>query len=129
MSFTARPGAGRPHLLIVVLPGYEVIHQSDPVAELLAQSVQEFVGVPAAGRAGEGEQLLATVQCVRPAVRVLRGGGGALQADVRVGVHAALVVDLIHGSGERLLPGQGQAGFTVTCEEGNQRWLLLASTV
>lgn len=45
---------------------------------------------------------------------MLRRGRGAFQADIRVGVHAALVVDLVHGSGERLLPGQGQARFTVT---------------
>ena len=94
--------------------------------ELLAQGVQELVGVPAAGRAREGEQLLAAVQCVGAAVQGLRGGGGALQADVGVGVHAALVVDLIHRSGEGLLPRQRQAGLTVSCEKGNQRWLLLA---
>lgn len=110
---------GLPHLLIVVLPGYEVVHQCDPVAQLLAQSVQELVRVPAARRAREGEQLLAAGQRVgTAAVRVLRGGGGALQADVGVGVHAALVVDLIHGGRERLLPGQGQARFTATCDGG-----------
>ncbi len=119
----SRLEAGLPHLLIVVLPRYEVIHQSDPVAQLLAQSVQELVCVPAARRAGEGEQFLAAGQRVGGAIRVLRGGGGAFQADIRVGVHTALVVDLIHRRGERLLPGQGQARFTVTCEEGNQRWL------
>lgn len=90
------------------------------MAELLAQSIQELVCVPAARRARKGEQLLAAGQRVW-AIRVLRGGGWTFQADVRVGVHAALVVDLIHGSWERLLPGEGQAGFTATCEEENQR--------
>lgn len=109
--------ADLPHLLIVVLPRYEVVHQSDPVAQLLTQSVQELVCVPAARRAGEGEQLLAAVQCVGTAIRVLRGGRRAFQADVRVRVHAALVVDLIHRSGERLFPGKGQAAFTATCKK------------
>lgn len=94
-----------PYLLIVVLPGYEVVHQSDPVAQLLAQSIQELVRVPAARRAGEGEQLLAAGQRIGAAVRVLRRSRWAFQANVRVGVHTALVVDLINGRGERLLPG------------------------
>lgn len=93
------------------------------MAQLLAQSVQELVCVPAARRAGESEQLLAAGQRAGTVIRGLRGGGGTFQADVGVGVHTALVVDLIHRRGERLLPGQGQAGFTVTCKEGNQRWL------
>lgn len=73
--------------------------------QLLAQSIQELVRVPAARRAGEGEQLLAAGQRIGAAVRGLRGSWRAFQANVRVGVHTALVVDLIHGSGERLLPG------------------------
>lgn len=44
---------------------------------------------------------------------MLRRGGGAFQADVRVGVHAALVLDLVDRGRKRLLPGQGEAGFTV----------------
>lgn len=112
-----------PHLLIVVLPGYEVIHQSDPVAQLLAQSIEELVSVPAARWTGEGEQLLAAGQRVGATVRVLRGGWGAFQADVGVGVHTALVVDLIHRSGEGFFPGQGQARFTITCKEVNQMLL------
>lgn len=110
-----------PHLLVVVLPRYEVVHQSDPVAQLLAQSIQELVGVPAARRAREGEEFLTAGQRVGAGVRVLRGVGGAFQADVRVGVHAALVVDLIYRSGEGFLPGQGQAGLPVACKD---RWLL-----
>lgn len=117
---------GPPHLLIVVLPRHKVIHQSDPVAQLLAQGVQELVRVPAARWAGEGKQLLAAVQRVGAAVWELRGSRGALQADVGVWLHTALVVDLIHRSWERLLPGQGQARFTVTCAEGNQKSLQLA---
>lgn len=76
------------------------------MAQLLAQSVQELVCVPAARRAGEGEKLLAAGQRVGPAIRVLRGGRGAFQADVGVGVYAALVVDLVHRRRERLFPGQ-----------------------
>lgn len=98
-----------PHLLIVVLPRYEIIPQGDPVAQLLAQGVQELVGVAAARRAGESEQLLTVAQGVGTTVRELRGGRGAFQADVRVRVHAALVSDLIHWSGERLFPGERQA--------------------
>jgi len=98
--------AALPHLLVVVLPGHEAVHQGDAVAQLLAQRVQELVRVPAAWRAGEGEQLLAAGQRAAAAAGVLGGGGGALQADVGVGVHAALVVELVHGGGERLLPGQ-----------------------
>lgn len=91
------------------------------MAQLLAQSIQELVGVPAARRAREGEQLLAAGQRVGAAVRVMRGVGGAFQADVGVGVHTALVVDLIHRSGERFLPGQGEARFTAACKD---QWLL-----
>lgn len=105
------------HLLIVVLPRLEIIAQGDPVAQLLAQRVQEFVSVPAAKRARESEQLLASAQGVWSTVRELRGGWGAFQADIGVRVHAALVADLIHWSGERFLPGQGQAWFTVTCNK------------
>ena len=50
-----------PHLFIVVLPRCEIIAQGDPVAQLLAQGVQELVGVAAARRAGESEQLLTPV--------------------------------------------------------------------
>lgn len=57
-----------PHLLVVVLPGHEVIHQSDPVAQLLAQGVQELVCVSAAWRPGEGEQFFAVGQHVVAAV-------------------------------------------------------------
>lgn len=117
--------AGRPHLLVVVLPGDEVVHQSDAMAQLLAQSVQELVRVPAARRAGEGEQLLAAGERVGTAVRVLRGRGGAFQADVGVGVHAALVVDLVHGGGEGLLPGQGQAGLPTTCGEEEEVGMMM----
>lgn len=88
------------------------------MAQLLAQGIQELVRVAAARRAGKGEELLPARQSIGIAVQGLRGGGGALQADVRVGLHAALVVDLVHGGGERLLPGQGQAGFTVTWKNG-----------
>lgn len=114
--------AAFPHLLIVVLRGYEVIPDSDPVAQLLAQSVQELVSVSAARRARKGEQLPAAIQSVGAAIRVLRGGRGAFQADIRVGIHAALVVDLVHRSGERFLPGQGQARFTVTCKKALSVW-------
>lgn len=79
------------------------------MAQLLAQGVQELVGVAAPRRAGESEQLLTAAQGVGTAVRELRGGRGALQADVRVRVHAALVSDLIHRSGEGLFPGERQA--------------------
>lgn len=79
------------------------------MAQLLAQRVQEFVSVPAAKRARESEQFLAAAQGVWSTVRELRGGWGAFQADIGVRVHAALVTDLIHWSGERFLPGQGQA--------------------
>lgn len=99
----------RPHLLVVVLPVREIVPQGDPVAQLLAQSVQELVRVPAAGRAGESEQLLAAAEGVGTAVRELRGGRGAFQADVGVRVHAALVTDLVHRSGEGFLPGERQA--------------------
>lgn len=78
------------------------------MAQLLAQCVQELVGVPAAGRSREGEQLLTAAQRVGAAVGGVRRAGGALQADVGVGVGAALVVDLVHRGGEGLLPGQGQ---------------------
>lgn len=115
---SCRPEEGLPHLLIVVLPRHKVVHQGDPVSQLLAQGVQELVGVSAPRWPGEGEQLLAARQGVGTHVRGLWGGRGALQADVRVGVHAALVLDLVHGGGERLLPGQRQAGLTVTCEGG-----------
>lgn len=98
-----------PHLLVVILAGCKVIHQGDPVAQLLAQGVQELVGVSAAGRSREGEQLLTAAQRVGTAVGGMRRAGGALQADVGVGVSAALVVDLVHRGGEGLLPGQGQA--------------------
>lgn len=98
-----------PHLLIVVLPRDEIIPQGDPVAQLLAQGVQELVGVAAARRAGESEQLLTPAQGVGTVVRELRGGRGAFQADVRVGLHTALVSDLVHRSGERLFPGERQA--------------------
>lgn len=91
------------------------------MAQLLAQGIQELVCVAAARWAGKGEQLPAAGQRVWTTVRVLRGGGGALQADVWIGVQAALVVDLIHGSGERLLPGQRQAGFTTSCKEGRRK--------
>lgn len=97
---------------------HKVVHQRDPVAQLLAQGVQELVRVSAARWAGEGKQLFAAGQRVGTAVRGLRRGRGALQADIRVGVYAALVVDFIHRCGERLFPGQGQARFTITCREG-----------
>lgn len=113
------------YLLIVVLPSCEVVHQSDPVAQLLAQGIQELVGVATARRAREGEELPPAGQSVGTAVRGLRGGRGALQADVGVGLHTALVVDLIHGGGERLLPGQGQAGFTVPWKGGQQSFGLV----
>lgn len=99
-----------PHLLVVILPRCKVVHQGDPVAQLLTQSVQELVCVPAAGRSREGEQLLTTAQRVGAAtVGGVRRAGGALQADVGVGVSAALVMDLVHRGGEGLLPGKGQA--------------------
>lgn len=79
------------------------------MAQLLAQGVQELVSVAAARRPGEREQLLTAAQGVGSAVRELGGGRGALQADVRVRVHAALVSDLIDRSRERLLPGERQA--------------------
>lgn len=79
------------------------------MAQLLAQSVQEFISVPAAKRARESEQLLAAAQGVWSTVRELRGGWGAFQADVGVRVQAALVTDLVHWSGERFLPGECQA--------------------
>lgn len=79
------------------------------MAQLLAQGVQELVGVPAAGRSREGEELLTAAQRVGTAVGGVRRAGGALQADVGVGVSAALVVDLVHWGGEGFLPGQGQA--------------------
>lgn len=91
------------------------------MAQLLAQSIQELVSVSTAGRPGEGEQLLAAGQRVGAAIQVLRGGWGAFQADIGIGVHTALVVDLVHGSGERFLPGKGQARFTVTCKEKKQK--------
>lgn len=91
------------------------------MAQLLAQSIQELVSVPAARRAREGEEFLTAGQRVGAGVRVLRGVGGAFQADIRVGVHTALVVDLVYRSGEGFLPGQGQARLPVACKD---RWLL-----
>lgn len=108
-TYTHRLWSCDPHLLVVVLPGCKVVHQGDPVAQLLAQGVQELVGVPAAGRPREGEQLLAAAQCVGAAVGGVRRAGGALQADVGVGVGTALVMDLVYRGGKGLLPGQGQA--------------------
>lgn len=93
------------------------------MAQLLAQSIEELVSVPAARWAGEGEQLLAAGQRVGVAIQVPGGGWGAFQADIGVGVHTALVVDLIHRSGEGLFPGQGQARFTITCKEVDQKLL------
>lgn len=47
------------HLLIVILGGEEIIHNGDTVSQLLAERVQEAVGVTAAWWPGEGEELLA----------------------------------------------------------------------
>lgn len=94
------------HLLIVVLARHVVVRQRDPLAQLLAEGIEEFIGIPAAGRAGKGEQLLAAAQ---RAGAVLGRSWGALQADVGIGVHATLVVDPVDVGWEGLLPGEGQA--------------------
>lgn len=112
------------HLLIVVLGREEVVHNGDPVAQLLAQGIQEAVRVPAAWRAGKGEELLPPGEGAERVVRVLGGErGAAVQADVGIGLgaargrEAALRVE-VAGLGCRqrgAVPGDGHACLPGAC--------------
>lgn len=78
------------HLLVVILGGEEIIHDGHTVSQLLAESIQEAVGVAAAWRPGEGEELLAPRQRAERVGPVLGGWGrAAVQADVGIGLSAA----------------------------------------
>lgn len=48
------------HLFIVILASQKIIHNSDSVAELFTQGIQEFVCVLAAWRSGESEEFSST---------------------------------------------------------------------
>lgn len=88
------------HLLIIILRAQEIIHDSDPGAQLLTQHIQEAVSIPASHGAGESEELPAA----RRAGRVRAGGTvgadgpgvwlwgrrpAAVQAGIGVGLRAA----------------------------------------
>lgn len=76
------------NLLIVVL-SFKIIHDVDTVAQLLAQSIQELVGVSAARRPREREEFPAVGQWAEGLIRRQRRGRGAVQTNVRIGLHAA----------------------------------------
>lgn len=77
------------NLLIVVLSSFKIIHDIDTVAQLLAQSIQELVGVSAARWPGEGEKFPAVGQRAGGLIGRQRGGRGAVQTNVRIRLHTA----------------------------------------
>lgn len=117
------------HLLIVILGGEEIIHNGDTVSQLLAERVQEAVGVTAAWWPGEGEELLAPRQRAERVGPVLGGRGrAAVQADIGIGLGAAwglqaavqAVVALLGGQGVAW-PRDGHPRSAGTCRTGRCR--------